>query len=164
MLTLTYGHVKNPAFLNALAKLAHQPMKSPKAAYSVARIVKALSDETSVVQAAFLKMLKAYALLDEKGEFVPNDGIPGTYQIPEDRVEEWKKVNTEFNLMTFDAKGRKICVDELAGDAMSAHDMLTLADILEGEQETPQPCHEENATSAPPQPSAEENGQGRLLP
>jgi len=135
MLTLTYGTVKKPQFVHTLAKLASKPMTNPKAAYAIAKMTKSLGAETAVVQDAFIKLLKGYAKLDDKGEFVPteNDGvpIPGTYQVPEENQEAFHAAMDVFHGQTFQCHGRKLTLDELEGCDLSAMEMDTLKDIIE---------------------------------
>lgn len=162
MLTLTYGLVKKPQFVHALAKIASKPMKNPKAAYVIARLTKSLGTETETVQAAFIKLIKGYAKLDDKGEFVPAEkegvAIPGTYQIPEENQETFHKAMEEFHAMTFECHGRKITLDELEGCDLSAIEMDILWPIIQGEEEEeeeeedPQPCQQETSNCVPLRP------------
>ena len=135
MLTLTYGHIKDPKFLTAMSKLARAPLKDPKAAYAVNKVIKDMSAKTPQVQEAFLGMLRGYALLDEKGEFVPtsNDGVtvPGTYQIPEDKQEAFGTASAAFNATPLETSARALKLDELVGADLSAVDLDMLTGVIE---------------------------------
>lgn len=91
---------KDTPIVQTLGKLYNYPKFPPKTAYWVSRIAEKMEKESNYVQEAWMKLIKEHALLDEKGEFVPleHDGQKqlGTYQIPEDRQEAFKKAAEIF--------------------------------------------------------------------
>lgn len=89
----------------SLAQLLGKPLPS-KAAYWLTRLHKKYVSEAKLYDEVRLKTLKKYAMLDEKGEFVPNPEKPGTAKFEtEEKKESWNKeyeelLNQEVKLPT----------------------------------------------------------------
>ena len=137
--TVSYGQFQEATFMRTMAKLTNQPFKNPKTAYSVMKITKAMDTEMNQAQELFIKTLKEYAKLDDKGEIKPmvKDGQeqPGTYEIQEGKIEDWKKAFTEFKAIEADLGWNKIKLNDLEGMSLSANDLDHLETIVETDLE-----------------------------
>jgi hypothetical protein len=132
MIKVKFGNVRDQMFMAAMSKLAHSPtFKDPKAAYNIARIIAKLGQQTDTTNELFVKLLKQYAKLDEKGNFIPVENRPGTFQIPDERSEEWNTKLKEFEAIEFDIDRYAIKLDDIADAKLTPAELNAIHDILD---------------------------------
>jgi hypothetical protein len=133
---VSYGSFRDNNFMQALARLTNHRFKDPKAAYRVMKISKAIEKELPEAQELFLKTVKEYAILDDKGEILPaEEGKHGTYKIKEGSEAAWKEAYTKFQDIKSDLNWPKLTLDDIAGMDVSAADLNALELLVEVEGE-----------------------------
>ena len=125
------GSFQEPTFTHSLGRLVGHKFKDPRITYKVMKISESINKVMQSSQKAFITTLKEYAELDDKGEFVPKDDKPGTYVIPEEKQESWKKVYSEFGETKESLNRKKLDLDDLTGFELSAMDMTNLEGIVD---------------------------------
>lgn len=151
MLTLTLGNINDDKFINSLNKLSVCTKLGVKTSYNVGRLLKEIDRETKEARDKYIDVIKQYAVLDEKGNLVPQvkkeevDGkvvetpLPGTWQFKEPANQEekdkmlakWKKANEEFmNIEVAFEKVKRIDIDELEGAELAPVDINNLEPVL----------------------------------
>jgi hypothetical protein len=93
------------------------------------RIVDQLESEQKSAEKLYVKMLKQYADLDDKGEFVPRDGVPNTFVVTKN-VEAYNKALEDFEALSFSMKWRKLPLDDLSDLRLSAAELKALDPIV----------------------------------
>lgn len=131
MLKVTYEQLRDPSFSRGMGKLANFPgFKSPAVAYNVAKINLRLTEESELADKLFQKLVKPYAHLDDKGEFVPNRGIPNTFSIKDECVEEWKGKLDEFHAVTVEIDRPRVNLADCEGAGLTPLEMGALENVL----------------------------------
>lgn len=123
MFKVKYGDFRDPSFNRAFQKIANcGTFKDVRLMRNIVRIGKLLKKKEEECQETYIKLLKQYSVLDEKGEFVPTngpDGKPqaGTFQIKKElQGEGWMKALSEFNELE--------C--EIFADGIALHDLTNV--------------------------------------
>jgi len=129
--TIAYGQFQDATFMAALARLGSHKFKNPKTTFRVMKLTKAINKELNDSQELFVKTLKEYAKLDDKGEFVPQDNKPGTYVIREEKVDEWKIAFNEFKVIEPSLHRKKLSLDELEDFTTSAVEMNGMSKLID---------------------------------
>lgn len=129
------GQFRSQDFIQGLVKIRNHSFKDQKVAYGVMRLLKFFEQETELVQQGFQKLVKQFAILDEKGEFVPHNGQPGTFQIIPEKVEDWKKAVKEFEDVDVELQQHPIRLEHLQGAGLTPGDMLAVECLLAPELE-----------------------------
>lgn len=137
MFKLSYKELRDGNFNRAFGQLANYGGLSTKTAINIAKIKKALDAEVEIAQKVFIDLLKKFAELDEAGEIKPHNGVPNTYNVPEERQPEFVIAMKEFEQMEFEVDRTKVTYRELDGAKMSANDILALDPILTEEEMGP---------------------------
>lgn len=133
---VSYGSFRDNSFMQSLARLTNHKFKNPKAAYRVMKITKGIEKELPQAQELFLKSLKEYAILDDKGNIAPaEDGKEGTYKIKDECVDAWRKAYTDFQEIKADLGWHKLTLDDIEGMDVSAADLNALDCIIEVDAE-----------------------------
>lgn len=110
--------------------------KSPALAINIAKINKALLEESKTADEVFQKLVKQYCKKDEAGEIVPHDGRPGTFVIDDAKVKEWDEKLKEFHSISFDVDRPKILLlDVQTAAPLSPLEIMALDKILLYEDE-----------------------------
>lgn len=130
LVQLTYGEVKKPMFRTAMGKISGHPFKDQKIAYRVMRIVDSVEIELKGAERLHAKLVDQFAEKDEKGEFVPLEGRPGTFRVPPDRQEEYGKALTDFDALSFAMRWRKLSMDDLSDLRLSAAELKAVESIV----------------------------------
>ena len=136
MFKLKYSDMKSREFIMALGKcMQNTNYKSTTIAYNVAKIGRKFDQETKICQELYLKVIKAHAKLDEKGNIAPRvEGgkpVPNTYEISDDKVEAWKKACEDFDNTLIEIPCNKINLSDLENAGMSPADLVALEPVLE---------------------------------
>lgn len=132
MLELKYGHLRNVNFLRGINRLAnYQGLKDPKALYNIMRITKKIEQEGKNSDELFMKVVKQYAELDEKGDVVCIEDKPGMPKIPEEKQKEYAEKLKEFMDIDFKIERFKVKLSDVVGAGFSAKELEGLEDILD---------------------------------
>ncbi len=136
---ITYGDLRDHNFNRGFQKLAnHNGFKDAKVIVAVARIGKLFKKRSEDVQEAFLKLLKSYAILDDKGEFIPmkdEKGVEqkGTFQMkPENIGEVWEKAQDEFNKSEIEIFANKLQLHDIVGVGLTPLELGALEGVIKG--------------------------------
>jgi hypothetical protein len=135
MIKLKYKNIQDNLFNQAIAKLAGHTFRDFRFNYNVAKFVRKFQIHVNDAQEEFLSLVKQYAILDEHGDFVPENNIPGTYTIKPEKVEEWKLARADFDSTEFEIPCHKMRIDQLEGAPLSAMDILAIEDLLDETEE-----------------------------
>lgn len=128
---LTYGTLRDKEFFMAIAKLNNcAQFKDVRLIANIARIVKLIDKNQNESNDVFLKLLKQYAKLDEKGEVAPAPGKPGTYEIKDDSLIEWQNKYKEFCDVEFEIFAKKLYLHDLVPAQLAPKDLIALEPIL----------------------------------
>lgn len=131
MIELTYGMLRNGTFFPAFGKLYNASgIKDVRVIQNISRIQKLLDKYATEAQEIFLKLVKEYAVLDDKGEILPHDGVPNTYKIQEEKQGEWEEKVKEFTSTKVSLSAKRIHLHELVGVPLSARDLNELECLM----------------------------------
>lgn len=97
----------------------------------VRKLVRSVESSRLEAQEIFTKILKEFSVLDEKGEFVPEEGKPGTYQLLPEKGPELEAKVKEFDEMEFKVEIPKLKLGDIEGVALSPSEIDALLPILE---------------------------------
>lgn len=131
MFVLKQSHLRNFSFHQAFRKLANHPFDNVKTLYNVTRIAKLFDLSAKEADELFIKLVKQYCELDEKGRIKPLDPKqPNTYKIPEDKQEAWEAAMKEYNDIEVKFERHKIALEDCMAAKLTAADLLTLEDMV----------------------------------
>lgn len=131
MLKVTYENLRDHAFARGMSKLANYPgFKNPQVSYNVAKINKRFLDEAALADELFGKLVKPYAVLDDKGNIAPANGVPGTFQVRDEAVEEWKGKLKEFLSMVIEIDRSRISLTDIAECGLTPLELGALEPVL----------------------------------
>lgn len=128
MIKLKFGDIRKGEIFQSLGQIAQLPLDQ-KWAYAVAKIMRKLNAESMTVQELFLKLVKQYAVLDEKGEVAPHNG-PGTFKIREEAIAEWQTKIAQFDETDLELSATKIPLQALEKAKLPAVVYLGLEPFL----------------------------------
>src|ERR1700692_3439016 len=115
MISLTYKDINNQLFITALAKLHRfDAWNDAQLKYNIAKMGRRFSVESDLAQEEYIKLVKKYAKLDEKGnpEPISPDKL-GTFEIPTENEEAWKKARADFESVKFEIDCHPIPLSKL---------------------------------------------------
>ena len=122
MFKITLGELRNVQFQRALAHmLQSNDYPSAKAAYRVAKLGKLFSEEGSTSDQVFV------GLLEKEGIEIKPDG---TYEVPEEKIDEWKAVYKDFCDTAVEVGEPKLGFD-LLPNGLTPAQILALEPIIE---------------------------------
>lgn len=131
MIQFQYQDLKKRDLMVAFNKLCQFPRLKPQKALMVAKVSRQISEKEISVTGEFLEIVKQYCVLDDKGEIVPQEGQPGTYQIKEENQKAFQKVMDEFNVKTFEVKDcSKLYMKEIEGANLTPNEILAIEPML----------------------------------
>lgn len=154
---LQYQVFDDKPFVRALAKLSNFPFRNQQTAYRIARLVRKYEQELKTGQDLWIKLLKQYASLDEKGGFVPAkiampDGTtkedPAKYDIPTDKLEAFRQAEKDFNAVEFEIPTWPVTLEEIKDVGLTAHELIAIEGLL-NEKLMDKPADHSEASSAP---------------
>lgn len=177
MFKLKFSTTKNSEFIKSFAKvMQYTDYKGTKLAYDIAKIGRKFDEEAKLCHELYIKLLKNYAKLDEKGEFVLREEermnpkgekvtikVPNTYVIIEEKHADgsWEKASTDFDNTEFEIPCAKIKLSDLEGVGLSPLDLLNLENVITetplaavGNGAVPTPLKPNMAAAQGPQPPA----------
>lgn len=139
MFILTNKDLQNENLPLALVKLEAFPKYNDiKVTYNIARSITLIKQRFLKVQNEFFDMLREYAKLDEKGQFIPHGDQPDSYEIQDDKKEDWQKAIREFEEQSFKIERHKLKLSDISGVGLSPKEINALAPMLEDEEPSPQ--------------------------
>ena len=117
----------SPAFNEAFSKLmaADLPIK---VSFKLNKFVKAIQPELEMFQEQRKKVFEQFAVKDEEGNTVENDGM---ITLNPELKDQWMPKLLELEELTTDSSF-KVDVNDLEGVKLSASDLIVLEDLLEG--------------------------------
>lgn len=126
-------------FRNACIKLEQYPKFPVRTAYQVMKILRLLNQEQGDFSKGLTTLLKKYALLDEKGEFISSNDpegkpVPGTFTIPEANHEAYKKERIEFSEMDIDVDWKQLKVADLEQVNMTPAELSAIEGLIDFEE------------------------------
>lgn len=127
MLSMTYGQIRNPQFIEAFSRLANSTM-SVKVAYVVTKIARAIADETKDMETVWRKIIEEFAVKGEDGKIAPDE--KGNVNLIPEKLEDFRVKADEFHKIIFDAKGRCLQISELEGINLSPSDVMALEGLI----------------------------------
>lgn len=113
----------------AMRKLSGHPFRDQKVAYRVMRIVDAVESEQKTAERLYEKLIRQFAELDDKGDFIPNEGVPNTFVVKKD-IGGYEKALADFEALSFELKWRKIPFADLAEIHLAAAELKALAPVV----------------------------------
>lgn len=107
----------------------------------IAKLGRKYETEVKNVQELYIKLLKRYAKLDEKGGFIPpkdKDGkdLAGLYDVDPLKMDEWKVAFEEFNSTEVELECHSVFLEDLGDVGLAPADLMVLHPIL---NENPKP-------------------------
>lgn len=147
MIEINYATIRKPGFVNGWNKIANHTGFTPKRAYSIGRIKAKLDQEGKVSQEVFNKLVHKYADFKECGKLLIEPTGPGSFQIPEEKKDDYEKELKEFEALSFEVKWPKIHIDDMEDLKLSPSEIEGLDAILDFEEaEAPVPV-DDNVTA-----------------
>lgn len=147
MFKLKFGDTKSREFLQAYSKvMTFTGYKDMKVAYNIAKIGRKYDSEAKICQELWLKLLKNYAKLDDKGNIAPrmqesinakgekvSTKVPNTYEILPEKVEDgsWEKATIDFDATEFEIPCHKIKLADLAEAKLAPMDLMVLEPMID---------------------------------
>jgi hypothetical protein len=128
---IKYSTLKDPMFISGMAKVNRCPFPKTRLSYNVSRIVDKVQQEAKRAQDIWIKLVKQYAKMDEKGEFISPEDKPGCYEIPDEKQEEFKVKVEEFENFEFDIDRYPLKLDDLNGSGLSPQEIHTMECVLD---------------------------------
>lgn len=133
MIKLKYLDLRNPTFVRTMQKIAKSPIKDIKALYNVTRLLDKVQQEEKRSQELFMVMLKEHAVLDDKGNLVPHDGKPGSFQIKEDMLDAWKKKVEDYMDIEWQVERHPLKLSDIASANMTPEEVMSIECVLDQE-------------------------------
>jgi len=135
MFKLKFADIKSREFMQAYLKLINfNEFKETKVAYNVAKIDRKFQQELKLSQDLYVKLIKQYAVLDDKGEIacrIENEtAIPNTYVIDPAKVEAWEVAVKEFDATEFEIPCQKLTLANLEGIQLSPNDFNAIEAMI----------------------------------
>lgn len=131
---VTHGDLRNDLAIPALVKMIKSPnYPNMRVVKKMSEIQKSLDHVFKTSQDAYIGLVKAYAVLDDKGNVVEQEGKPGSFTIPTDKQADWEKSITAFkNTQTeITLPQGKMTLDEVAKVGLTPQDIGAVAFIVE---------------------------------
>lgn len=129
MIRLTYKNFRGE-FLPAFEKLANMEGLHQKVAYHLGRVAAKLKPLTLKAQSDYIAVIKKHCLLDEKGEMVPENKVPGTFTIPPENKKAWLKAIEEFEKTAVTIDKLQLRVSDLATAKLTPNDYVALEPLI----------------------------------
>lgn len=101
MLKIKYKEFMSFGFQQAFGKVS-QASYSPKIAYGIKRFGDALRTQQKKIQDDYAAFVKTYAKKDEDGKYIHPEGNETQFDIPDDKMEEYKKEEVSFGEREFE--------------------------------------------------------------
>lgn len=136
MFTLTYRDLNNPNFIAGIRQLGQEKLPLP-VSYNLIKIIGRVEKEIKVASELYQKVLKNHAELNEKGEIVFKDNVPGQYIIPEAKQEAFHAELKEWEKISFEVDRHKLPMHALTGAALAPVILEAIMPVIDEELEQP---------------------------
>ena len=147
---LTLEQLNDPSIFDALNFLCEQPMGA-KAAWNISRLQKKIDKAIKEARENYIKGLKSFVKLDNKGEIQPDvfkndqqakpygrkkgDPVPGSYVILDEKKDEFEGWVKEYMQIEFTIESYKIHMDDLAEVTLTPAQLSALDPIILSREE-----------------------------
>lgn len=131
MITLTFEQIRNNGFATGLRKLSNHGGFTPKVAHRVGRLVSLIQKFEIECNDVHNKLALKYAEKNEDGTLkAPENSAPGSFQVPEENHEKFKKEMLELKDLTTEFPQKKLTFDDLDGLTFSANEITALEPLI----------------------------------
>jgi hypothetical protein len=136
MIELVKGNVFDPAFNNAYQTIITTRMSNWEDSYNLSKFSRKLKLEIPHIEEARTTLLKKFAFLDDKNEFVPvkkesGEVDPGTYQIKPENMEIFKKEWEEFKKSPMNFEIKKLSIQAITDAKLSGAHLEVLEPMFD---------------------------------
>lgn len=130
--SISYEKLRDPEFTAGIGKIYRFPkFKDVKLMMRIVRLTKLLQKYMDEGQEVYVNLVKQYALLDDKGNFIPPENKAlGDFQIPPANQEEWAKKKKEFAETTVEIFAEKFEVFNFSEVGLTPAELDALEPIL----------------------------------
>jgi hypothetical protein len=129
---LTYKIIDDRSFLETLKQLSNYPFRNQRFSYNVSKIWRRLISEVEAANEQWIKLLKQYAELDEKGSFVPKtEDAPHSFKIIEGKEAEFEAAKKDFEAVGFEIDCHPLKLEQLEQMPISGTQIDTLAPLFD---------------------------------
>ena len=128
---LTNKNLSDENFMQALGRLVSQPVKSPKTAYSIAKLARIIEQKVKLRAEVWQKLVSTYAERDAEGNFVHPENNKNSVALKKETLEEFQKAVVELDSIDFEVAIYPLNEDTLEGATLSGADILALSPLLE---------------------------------
>lgn len=108
--------------------------KDMRVTHNLVRINKLIDEYAKRTQDNFNALLRSFARLDEKGNFLPKvvngEPIENSFDIPDDKREEWKKAVEAFEETEVEISAKPLHLHDLVPCNLSAEDLSALEPFI----------------------------------
>jgi hypothetical protein len=128
---MSYKDLRNFALQQAIQKLfRYDSFKDVKVIQSISKLGKKLDEAKSESDEVFKKLVKSYAVLDEKGEIKLD--TKGAFEVPDEKTAEWSEKIKEYDATMVEFDAPKLSADKLVklGCPLSALDLTAMEAFL----------------------------------
>lgn len=137
MFKVTRRQFRNPHCNAAFNKIMHcSGLGDVKFAHQMAKMIRTLESESDLLSKVFVEYLKQFVKLDDKGEIVPFDGKPETYEIRDEfqkdpaKNAEYQKAMKDFEEIEIEIPHPKIPISKLGSVNLSPVELNALEPFL----------------------------------
>lgn len=133
VIKLTYENLRDRSFYQAVSKInTFNGFKDSRILVNIARVVKLIDKYQKECDEVFIKLVKQFCELDEKGEIKSPADRPGAYTILPEKLGEWKTALEDFHKIEVELFAKKIKLFDLTPAQLSAQDVVMLEPMLDG--------------------------------
>ena len=122
MFEITHEQLRNRNFITGMRKVLDHECKDFKKAYNLGRMGTQLTQVQGEADAVFKKLIKSHGTLNDNG----------TFEIPDDKVVEWKKAHEDFLSHTVKVERHKIRVEDVDGIPLTPSEVAAMEPVLDG--------------------------------
>lgn len=131
MINITYKDLDNPAFQSALRKiLAFPGFKNFALAFNGGKIATICEQHWKDKTRAFMQIAKKYAVLDESGEFVCHEDMPGTFIVPEEKAAAFEAESAAFGEREIEIDRPKFKPADLTEVGLTAQECAAIGKLV----------------------------------
>lgn len=133
---IRYGSLKDRHLDSAMNKLRYHSNLPFKVTYQIKTILEGFDKGAKKVAKDFVDMLKQYATLDEKGQFIRDKDkngkdIPDSYVVAPERQEPFKEAMEAFDERVFLINRHKIALHNLEEAGLCPQELLALECMID---------------------------------
>lgn len=122
MFEITHQELRDQSFVTGMRKVLNHPIKDFKVSYNLGRMGTQLTQLQKEADTSFQKLVKAH------GSNNDND----TFEIPDDKLEGWKKAHEDFLAHSIKVERHKIRIEDVEGVALTPSEIVSMGPVLDG--------------------------------